>query len=100
MAPLAAYFHELVWWQLVKSVSSGAGFHPGFPDTNFGIGVPLKFPVVSAELPNYILRVIRLTKQEQLVLTVVLLLLLTGWAVQAYRTAHPPTPPSKILNAK
>jgi len=32
---------------------------------------------------------IRLTKQEQLVLCVVLGLLLTGWAVKTYRTAHP-----------
>jgi hypothetical protein len=31
-----------------------------------------------------------LTKQEQLVLCVVLGLLLMGWAVKAYRTAHPP----------
>jgi hypothetical protein len=30
----------------------------------------------------------RLTKQEQLVLCVVLGLLLTGWAVKAYRMAH------------
>jgi hypothetical protein len=30
-----------------------------------------------------------LTKQEQLVLCIVLGLLLTGWAVKAYRTAHP-----------
>ncbi len=35
-------------------------------------------------------RVNRLTKQEQLVLCIVLGLLLTGWAVKAYRTAHPP----------
>jgi hypothetical protein len=34
----------------------------------------------------------RLTKQEQWVLCVVLGLLLTGWAVKAYRTAHPATP--------
>ena len=33
---------------------------------------------------------IRLTKQEQLVLGVVLGLLLTGWAVKTYRAAHPP----------
>lgn len=33
---------------------------------------------------------IRLTKQEQLVLCVVLGLLLTGWLVKTYRTAHPP----------
>ena len=32
----------------------------------------------------------RLTRQEQIVLCVVLGLLLTGWAVKAYRTAHPP----------
>jgi hypothetical protein len=32
----------------------------------------------------------RLTKQEQLVLCIVIGLLLTGWAVKAYRAAHPP----------
>jgi hypothetical protein len=32
----------------------------------------------------------RLTKQEQLFLIIVLGLLLTGWAVKFYRTAHPP----------
>ena len=32
----------------------------------------------------------RLTKQEQMVLCVILGLLLTGWAVKAYRSAHPP----------
>ncbi len=32
----------------------------------------------------------RLTKQEQLVLCIVLGLLLIGWAVKAYRTSHPP----------
>jgi len=31
----------------------------------------------------------RLTKQEQLVLCIVLGLLLAGWAVKTYRTAHP-----------
>jgi hypothetical protein len=31
-----------------------------------------------------------LTKQQQIFLCVVLLLLLTGWAVKAWRTAHPP----------
>jgi hypothetical protein len=30
-----------------------------------------------------------LTKQEQMVLCIVLGLLLTGWAVKTYRTAHP-----------
>jgi len=32
----------------------------------------------------------RLTRQEQLVLCIVLAMLLTGWAVKTYRTAHPP----------
>jgi len=36
-------------------------------------------------------RVHRLTKQEQMVLCVILGLLLVGWAVKTYRTAHPPT---------
>jgi hypothetical protein len=34
----------------------------------------------------------RLTKQEQLFLVVVLGLLLTGWLVRWYRTAHPAAP--------
>lgn len=32
----------------------------------------------------------RLTRQEQMVLCSVLGLLLLGWAVKAYRAAHPP----------
>jgi len=40
----------------------------------------------------------RLTKQEQLVLCIVVGLLLTGWAVKLYRTAHPP--PTVIQSAK
>ena len=32
---------------------------------------------------------IRLTRQEQIVLCVILGLLLTGWAVKWYRAAHP-----------
>ena len=40
-------------------------------------------------LCRYIARVNRLTKQEILVLSVVIGLLLTGWAVKYYRTAHP-----------
>ena len=31
-----------------------------------------------------------LTKQEQLVLCVIIGLLLVGWAVKTWRTAHPP----------
>jgi hypothetical protein len=38
----------------------------------------------------YIKRVKSLTKQEQLFLCIVLGLLLTGWAVKTWRTAHPP----------
>ncbi len=34
----------------------------------------------------------KLTKQEQLVLVMVLALLLTGWAVKAYRAAHASAP--------
>jgi hypothetical protein len=35
---------------------------------------------------------VHLTRQEQLVLCVVIALLLTGWTVKAYRAAHPPAP--------
>jgi len=35
-------------------------------------------------------KLVQLTKQEQLVLWIVLALLLTGWAVKSYRAAHPP----------
>jgi hypothetical protein len=40
-------------------------------------------------LTSYSWHVNRLTKQEQLVLCIVLGLLLTGWAVKTYRAAHP-----------
>ncbi|HEU6449630.1 MAG TPA: hypothetical protein VFV23_14445 [Verrucomicrobiae bacterium] len=40
----------------------------------------------------------RLTKQEQLVLCVVLGLLLVGWAVKMYRASHPP--PQPVSQAK
>jgi len=42
----------------------------------------------------------RLTKQEQLVLVLFLGLLLTGWAVKAYRTAHPNQRPQASEQAK
>lgn len=32
----------------------------------------------------------RLTRQEQLLLCIVVALLLTAWALSAYRAAHPP----------
>ena len=46
--------------------------------------------VAGRPFSSYINPVNRLTKQEQLVLCIVLGLLLTGWAVKTYRTAHPP----------
>lgn len=39
-----------------------------------------------------LLRVMHLTKQEQLVLCAVIGLLLVGWVVKTWRTAHPPPP--------
>jgi hypothetical protein len=39
---------------------------------------------------TYIQPVNRLTKHEQLVICIVAGLLLLGWAVKTYRTAHPP----------
>jgi hypothetical protein len=35
---------------------------------------------------------LRLTRQQQLVLGVVTFLLVTGWLVRTWRAAHPPTP--------
>jgi hypothetical protein len=45
---------------------------------------------------RYIALMNRLTKQEQLVLCIVLGLLLTGWAVKTYRAAHPPTAVTRV----
>lgn len=42
------------------------------------------------------MRVWHLTKQEQLVLSLVLVLLLTGLAVKTYRTAHPSRAPAAL----
>ena len=42
----------------------------------------------------------RLTKQEQTVLIMLILLLVTGWAVKAYRTAHPPANPNHERHAE
>jgi hypothetical protein len=46
--------------------------------------------LAETEFSGYIARVNGLTKQEQTVLILVLGLLLVGWAVKYYRTAHPP----------
>jgi hypothetical protein len=40
----------------------------------------------------YIARVKFLTKQEQMALCLIFVLLLTGWAVKTWRTAHPAAP--------
>ena len=39
---------------------------------------------------DYLDAMFNLTRQQQLFLCSVLLLLLVGWAVKAWRTAHPP----------
>jgi len=52
--------------------------------------IHLNAMIAVTPLFHYIPSMFRLTKQEQLVLCVVLGLLLTGWAVKTYRTAHPP----------
>lgn len=43
---------------------------------------------------SYFPAVLKLTRQEQMVLSVVLSLLLIGWAVKAWRLEHPDVPPS------
>jgi hypothetical protein len=56
-----------------------------------------KYPVVArlAEpaVTGYNGVVSSLTKQEQRVIGIIVLLLLTGWATRMWRTAHPPVPP-------
>jgi len=43
---------------------------------------------------------LRLTKQERTVLTVVLSLLLVGWVVKAYRASHPSASSTGQLNSQ
>jgi hypothetical protein len=50
----------------------------------------LKPPACRFTFSDYIEDMNFLTKQEQLVLCVIAGLLLTGWLVEMYRTAHPP----------
>jgi hypothetical protein len=45
---------------------------------------------------GYIVCVLCLTKQEQRVLGIVVVLLLTGWATKIYRAAHPPLKPGGV----
>ena len=56
--------------------------------------------IVKGGCSPYIPAVNRLTRQEQLVLCVVLTLLLIGWAVKAYRSAHSPARPTEQLKSK
>jgi hypothetical protein len=42
------------------------------------------------------LAMLNLTKQQQMVICVVALLLLTGWAVKAWRMAHPSVSAQKL----
>jgi hypothetical protein len=57
--------------------------------------------VILAEPPasDYIMVVNFLTKQEQMFLIVVLGLLLTGWTVKWYRTAHPTSSPTELVQS-
>ena len=57
---------------------------------------PLLSQIVHVIFPT----VLRLTRQEQWVLCIVLSLLLVGWAVKAWRTAHPSTRSNTELNLK
>jgi hypothetical protein len=58
---------------------------------DFRLSAESRHAIVAAmQKPGYIIGVKSLTKQEQLFLCVVLGLLLTGWAVKTWRTAHPP----------
>src|SRR5437764_1308663 len=45
--------------------------------------------IVNRGLPVILAAMLRLTKQEQFVLCIVLSLLLVGWTVKAYRASHP-----------
>ena len=45
--------------------------------------------VAGGDAVGYLGAVSHLTKQEQLVLCVVVVLLVSGWMVRAYRQAHP-----------
>jgi hypothetical protein len=48
---------------------------------------------VNRKIKDYIFGTNWLTKQERLVLCMVIALLLTGWAVKSYRMAHPAAAP-------
>ena len=56
--------------------------------------VPFPSLIVDSRGFYYVPRVNRLTRHEQTVLSIVFGLLLIGWAVKAYRTAHPTALPA------
>ncbi len=47
-----------------------------------------------------VIPMLRLTRQERKVLTLALLLLLAGWAVKSFRSAHPPAGTPAPLNTQ
>jgi hypothetical protein len=53
---------------------------------------PPNSSIVAGTTCAYIAHVNRLTRQEQMVLCVVVGLLLVGWTVKIYRAAHPRAP--------
>jgi hypothetical protein len=55
---------------------------------------------VKRGVAHYARLVHRLTKQEQIVLSLVLGLLLVGWAVKAWRTAHPGASPKASMHSE
>jgi hypothetical protein len=72
------------------------------PDGGVNVSVPVHKPLPFFENycgralhPLLSGRMVRLTKQEQMVLCFILGLLLTGWAVKTYRTAHPAQTPGQ-----
>jgi hypothetical protein len=75
-------------------IFNGRQFHRFFTawpgEIVFQESVSLAALLAEVEAGGYTAAVNYLTKQEQLVLCIVLGLLLTGWAVKTYRAAHPP----------
>jgi len=55
--------------------------------------------IVDSKRVYYVFDVNRLTRHEQTVLSIVFGLLLIGWAVKAYRTAHPAALPASEAQA-
>ena len=58
-----------------------------------------KYPIVAGPIDEYSAGVFQLTRHEQRAMTVVLTLLLVGWAVRTWRSASQP-PPAVQLESK